>query len=409
MRKIFFVETPSDSLAHGIGAYADNLLAELSANIDITIHYIQVRFSKKGRVTKRAISERLKIIQIEFESPDAMKLQEVAIPTTIARAIFCVISSELREGGENIFHINSVLQISIATIAKEYNYKLVFTSHVSLWRILYSNNEQKFIADWQSNGKEALNSTFIRSIKQEMKLCEICDLLICLTNDHKSYNINYLKIDPQKIKVIPNGLKSKKLHITQKKNALKQKLGYNDRDFIFLFVGRLIDQKGVTAILTAFKSLINLSNSIRLIVVGKGNIEKYLQIASTFPGRVTFTGYLPPERVSEFYRIADVGIMPSVTEQSSYVVLEMLSYKLPVILSDIVAFNDHFIHNNNVIKIKTNSLGQVLDGYLYTGMKMLFEDQNLRSKIASAGYDLYKNKFQASYMATATYAVYKSV
>uniref|UniRef100_UPI000EFE388E glycosyltransferase n=1 Tax=Parabacteroides sp. AM08-6 TaxID=2292053 RepID=UPI000EFE388E len=56
--------------------------------------------------------------------------------------------------------------------------------------------------------------------------------------------------------------------------------------------------------------------------------------------KVTFTGRLNKDELYEFYQIADIGVMPSLHEQCSYVAMEMLMFNIPLLISTSTGLNE---------------------------------------------------------------------
>ncbi|MGN7785530.1 glycosyltransferase family 4 protein [Niabella sp. 22666] len=406
---IFFLETPTGAVAHGVGTYANNLLPEVTKFKNINIYYIKVDFSDKGSVEVSKVADNCSIVKIRFGHSRLSKSEEVLITVVMARAIFCILSGYLIESNENIFHLNSLLQKSIADVAKEYDYKIVFTQHISLWRVFYNNDRKKFDEDWQSNLPEIISSRFIKSINLEKVLCTISDKVICLSEEGYTFSRLYYQIQDTKITLVRNGVALNGLKTVDAIKEVKRLFGYKESDFIFLFVGRLIEQKGLGILINAFRILAEKVPNSKLLIVGGGaELSKFISLASDLCGSVSFTGYIDKQKINMYYDIADVGIMPSVTEQSSFVVLEMLSKKLPTILSDIEAFEE-FRGGVHVEKVKTNDNGYVYVDLLCKAMKHLYEDSLHRERIAQSGHQLFLDQYQASTMAEKTYNVYKEV
>lgn len=102
-----------------------------------------------------------------------------------------------------------------------------------------------------------------------------------------------------------------------------------------LFVGRLVDFKGVDVLLAAMKDVDAL-----LTVVGDGPQAADLQQYARSEGvtnSVTFEGYVSDERLERLYRESDVFVLPSKGENESFgiVQLEAMKYGLPVINTDL--------------------------------------------------------------------------
>jgi len=116
--------------------------------------------------------------------------------------------------------------------------------------------------------------------------------------------------------------------------ARRRELGLPDH--YFLFVGRLVPEKGVFELLSAYAKLDEaLRQQVGLVVVGDGASRRRLeeQSASITPGRVRFSGFAQRERLAEYYALAQVLILPTYTDTWGLVVNEAMACGLSVILS----------------------------------------------------------------------------
>jgi len=109
-----------------------------------------------------------------------------------------------------------------------------------------------------------------------------------------------------------------------------------------LFVGRLVDYKGVSILIEAFASAINeLPGDLRLVVVGKGPMESHLRSAAGSLGvaqRVDFLGYVDRDTLSRLYERALLFVHPGLwPEPFGLTVLEAMSHETPVVVSDVGA------------------------------------------------------------------------
>ncbi|MBN2330397.1 MAG: glycosyltransferase family 4 protein [Candidatus Aenigmarchaeota archaeon] len=103
---------------------------------------------------------------------------------------------------------------------------------------------------------------------------------------------------------------------------------------VVLFLGRLTIQKGADYLLRAAKKVLEVEKDVRFIFVGTGHMLPELINLSIDLGiseHVIFTGY--QESIAEYYRMADVYVMPSVSEPFGIVALEAMASGLPVIIS----------------------------------------------------------------------------
>lgn len=104
----------------------------------------------------------------------------------------------------------------------------------------------------------------------------------------------------------------------------------------FLFVGRLVREKGVYDLLSAYAKLDEfVRRQYGLVFVGDGLLRHELQehAATIAPGMVKFAGFAQRERLAEYYALAQALILPTYTDTWGLVVNEGMACGLPVILS----------------------------------------------------------------------------
>ncbi|MCD6303758.1 MAG: glycosyltransferase family 4 protein, partial [Planctomycetes bacterium] len=105
---------------------------------------------------------------------------------------------------------------------------------------------------------------------------------------------------------------------------------------IVLFLGRMTMQKGPEYFLRAAKKVIEKFQSVRFVMAGSGDMmaQCVREVAELKLGRyVTFTGFLRGGDVARVFRMADLYVMPSVSEPFGIAPLEALSHNVPVIIS----------------------------------------------------------------------------
>ncbi len=105
---------------------------------------------------------------------------------------------------------------------------------------------------------------------------------------------------------------------------------------IVLFLGRITMQKGPEYFLRAAKKVVEKYPDVRFVVAGSGDMisQCIRQVAELKLGKhVTFTGFLRGHDVDRIFQIADLYVMPSVSEPFGIAPLEALSHNVPVIIS----------------------------------------------------------------------------
>jgi glycosyltransferase involved in cell wall biosynthesis len=119
-----------------------------------------------------------------------------------------------------------------------------------------------------------------------------------------------------------------------------KKYKYSHDDKIALVVARLDQAHYFKGIPIFLEALSRLSQSIKAIIIGDGNLKnEYINLAKSLDiqNRVFFTGEVPIDNLPNYYRMADVTILPSTTmgEAFGLVLIESLACGTPVITSNL--------------------------------------------------------------------------
>jgi glycosyltransferase involved in cell wall biosynthesis len=148
-----------------------------------------------------------------------------------------------------------------------------------------------------------------------------------------------LRVKHEKIFTAPNAvdneLFARAAGITRRDAAaLRSDLSLPSRYFIF--VGRLVREKGIFELLSAYANLErNLRAEIGLVFVGDGQCRQELEKASLSisPGAIKFTGFAQRDQLGAHYALSEALILPTYTDTWGMVVNEAMACGLPVIVS----------------------------------------------------------------------------
>ena len=140
------------------------------------------------------------------------------------------------------------------------------------------------------------------------------------------------------------------------------------RDSTVLFVGRLVEKKGVDVLLRALAKVLGEGLRAHLIVVGDGPnrlpLEK-LADGLGISGAVQFMGALPPSDLPRLYQDAKVTVVPSIvasdgdTEGLGLVTIEAMGCGCPVIVSDLPAIRDVAASGANARVVAPGNVGHL--------------------------------------------------
>ena len=145
----------------------------------------------------------------------------------------------------------------------------------------------------------------------------------------KSVIVRRYGIPPSKVDVVYNGIDAEwPLFARAPKDPNAER--------IVLFLGRITWQKGPEHFINAAKRVLDVAPRTRFVLAGSGDMSlRMMELANTLGigSRVHFTGFLGEQDVARMLDMADVFVMPSVSEPFGIAALEALSHQVPVILS----------------------------------------------------------------------------
>jgi glycosyltransferase involved in cell wall biosynthesis len=114
------------------------------------------------------------------------------------------------------------------------------------------------------------------------------------------------------------------------------RIGIKKEEKIVLFLGRITMQKGPEYFLGAAKKVLEVMDNVKFVMAGSGDMmHKTVELAAELGigNKVIFTGFLRGEDVRKVYEIADLYVMPSVSEPFGIAPLEALNHDVPVLIS----------------------------------------------------------------------------
>ncbi|MFT4610847.1 MAG: glycosyltransferase involved in cell wall biosynthesis [Glaciecola sp.] len=167
---------------------------------------------------------------------------------------------------------------------------------------------------------------------------------------------NYTK--PEKLFVIGNGSSNgidtthydSSLVSEEKKNQLKQELGISNDDIVFIFIGRLVTDKGINELVNAFDNLSKKERNTKLILVGPR--ERHLDPllpeteALILENKNILTVGIQKD-IRPYVAISHVLTFPSYREGFPNVLLQCSCMELPCIVSNINGCNEVINHQVN--------------------------------------------------------------
>lgn len=160
----------------------------------------------------------------------------------------------------------------------------------------------------------------------EKKGFEEADSILAVSHFTSAIIQEHYGISGEKIIVCHNGIAHVETYRKTRANGEK----------LVLYLGRLVSQKGPEYFLETALKVIDMVPEVRFVMAGTGDSLKRLieeGAARRIGSKFHFTGFLNQEKVRQLYAMADVYVMPSVSEPFGLSALEAAQFGVPCVIS----------------------------------------------------------------------------
>lgn len=128
------------------------------------------------------------------------------------------------------------------------------------------------------------------------------------------------------------------------KKLFRNQYQHDEKGLIFLFVGQIVERKGVGLLLKAWKEHHRLHPEDVLLLVGNGNQLDEFRSKYAHESSIHLLGKVEYETIYKFYAIADVFILPTIEDNWSLVVPEAMACGLPIATSIYNGCHPELVH-----------------------------------------------------------------
>lgn len=191
------------------------------------------------------------------------------------------------------------------------------------------------------------------------------------------------------------------------RNDLRNNLQIGKDDFVFVFVGRLVGDKGINELVAAFKQLMAEHKNVKLLLVGpyenhldplKPETEKEIKTNQN----IITTG--SQKDVRPYYVAADAFVFPSYREGFPNTVIEAGALGLPSIVTDINGANEIIFPPQNGVIVPSKSVEA-----LYLAMSHFLESPEELKLMASNARKMVVDRFNQQFIWGELLKVYQSI
>ncbi len=235
------------------------------------------------------------------------------------------------------------------------------------------------------------------------------DRLLCLFATHifpegngvKNDLLKY-KITNKSLNVIANGningvdleCFNPKLFSDNDKIILKKNLNIFNADFVFIYIGRLVSDKGINELVAAFDKLSHKNKNVKLLLVG--NFENHLDplITETYEilnhnKSIISVGF--QDDVRPYFAVSNALAFPSYREGFPNVVLQAGAMNLPSIVTNINGCNEIIQDNFNGLIIESKN-----EDAIFESMSLFLNNNDLVSKLTENSRNNIVARFEQS-------------
>ncbi|GHV27195.1 glycosyl transferase [Bacteroidia bacterium] len=310
-----------------------------------------------------------------------------------------------------IIHIHTLNLIALASYIKtQVPCKIITHLHCIPWKDTYNNNRKKFNLLYSLSGEKGklLDEKQFFTNNCEWESYTAPDKVICVTHSGKEFLKQIMHQSAAKISVVSNGIND------LFNDGCNRKQKVSSVVFQCLFVGFLLEAKGVFYILEALRKVQAKGYTVMLNMAGNVNPQTRQRIEEKYNDlQINLLGRIPFEELQKLYQESDIGIIASLQEQCSYAAIEMAMFGLPIVTTAVDGLDEMFTDGVNALKVNTKFskvFGLSVDtDMLSDKIITLIENDDLRRQLGANVRQLYKERFGLDKMMQQTIEVYKEL
>ncbi len=232
----------------------------------------------------------------------------------------------------------------------------------------------------------------------------VADIIIQISPAFVPYVTRKFGVSAKKVRIIPNAIDPANYSQDIEPDELRKGKNLPDGEWI-LYVGSLINRKGLQTLIQALPSVVREEPRTRLLIVGRGPLKPQLQDSvsqANLSKYVYFLEGLSQRELSAAYRLSRLLVLPTLADVAPTVILEAMYFRRPVVSSDILGLREFFSETALLVKPREVSL-------LSEAILRLLRDEELGSKLGEMGHKLIVRDFQWGGRVEAIAQIYESL
>lgn len=226
-------------------------------------------------------------------------------------------------------------------------------------------------------------------LRSERHVLDCTDATIASNLVERTEILDFYGLDPSKVYVAPCGVDTTKFHPADRDGA-RARLGLDPKQKLVLYVGRIEPLKGLDTLLEAAAILKCKGEIFRILVVGgtrnEGDTETACEMSRlrsiaadlSVEDVVEFCGPSPQSDLPDFYRAADVCVVPSHYESFGMAALEAMACGTPVVASKVGGLKSSVRDNRTGFLVAVNSSKAFADR-----IRRILNDKELHARLSA--------------------------
>ncbi|MDR3538260.1 MAG: glycosyltransferase family 4 protein [Acetobacteraceae bacterium] len=223
------------------------------------------------------------------------------------------------------------------------------------------------------------------------------DHVVVLGELWRRWVIDTFDVAPQAISVVNNGVPATPLPRVPRTDG---------EPFRLLFLGNLLERKGIADLLHALAMPTARDADLHLTVAGGGAVDTYKALADELGigARVEFTGWLDQAAARRCVTKADALVLPAYDEGLPLVILEAMATGVPVVCTPVGAIPEVFTNRDSALFVTPGDRPALAEALIE-----LSRDPALQAQLSSAGLGLYHRQFTMTAFAERIAALYATL
>lgn len=314
MKALFYTREFPPYVYGGAGVHVEYLAGELAKLMEVDVRCFGDQDNKTGNLTVKGFP---------YDNPVFDNTNDKL------QAVLKTLSTCIQMNADNIdadvVHCHTWYAQFAGIVAKLcYGIPLVITTH-----------SLEPLRPWK---REQLGRGYDASSWVEKTAIEMADAIIAVSKETKVDVLKYFDVDPEKIKVIYNGINLEEYVVTNETSTLEE-YGIDRSKPYVLFVGRITRQKGIIHLVNAIKyidpdtQIILCAGAPDTPEIGKEMEDSVTEVKKTRDNVIWIDKMLDKKEVIQLYSHADVFCCPSIYEPFGIINIEAMACETAVVAS----------------------------------------------------------------------------